>query len=182
MNPKNSVFFQNFVSIFFFILASLILSSILKNIKTKKTNLNIRKCKPFRLMYHNLPYLICIDDKNSIGSYLERLGIQTDLPDFEKNRVINEGQTCFVKEQNPVSSVYCRKMSPYFRLKFGMKININTANRYELALLPNIGLKKADRIIEFRTQFHKFKNTNDLKKIKGIGKQTIKEISPLIEF
>ena len=52
------------------------------------------------------------------------------------------------------------------------KININTANRQQLELLPRIGPSLAKRIIAFRNQNGAFTNINEIKKVKGIGEKT----------
>lgn len=62
------------------------------------------------------------------------------------------------------------------KLKAGVKININTATAQELAELPGIGLIMAERIIEYRENIGKFKTTDELKKVKGIGDKKFEEI------
>jgi comEA protein len=51
------------------------------------------------------------------------------------------------------------------------KININNASITELCLLPDIGIKTAETIIEHRTKFGKFKSIEGIMKVKGIGKK-----------
>lgn len=51
-----------------------------------------------------------------------------------------------------------------------LKVNINTATSTELQLLPGIGRATARRIIEYREKFGPFKTSEDLIKVKGIGK------------
>jgi competence ComEA-like helix-hairpin-helix protein len=59
-------------------------------------------------------------------------------------------------------------------------ININTANKDELILLPGIGEVYAERIISFREEFGKFKKKEDLMKVKGIGVIKFKNIEDKI--
>mgnify|MGYP001497910931 CR=1 FL=1 len=56
------------------------------------------------------------------------------------------------------------------------KININTAGINKLVLLPGIGTKTAEKIIEFRIKNGKFKSPNDLLKIRGIGEKKLEKI------
>ncbi len=49
------------------------------------------------------------------------------------------------------------------------RININTADEAELDKLPGVGPAMAKRIIEYRQGNGKFQNTEDLKKVRGIG-------------
>ncbi len=60
------------------------------------------------------------------------------------------------------------------------KININTATKTEFEKLPNIGPKKAERIIKYRLEHGDFKRIEDLVKVKGIGKKTLEKLRPHI--
>ena len=59
-------------------------------------------------------------------------------------------------------------------------VNINTADASQLALLPRIGEKAAQRIIEYRTEHGPFKKTADLMQVKGFGAKTFEGVSPYI--
>lgn len=52
------------------------------------------------------------------------------------------------------------------------KININKASVSELAQLKRVGLKYAERIVEFRNKNGPFKKPEDIMKVKGIGFKT----------
>lgn len=54
-------------------------------------------------------------------------------------------------------------------------ININTASKDELQMLPNIGPSKADKILEYRSK-NKFKSIDELKNVKGIGQKTFDKL------
>lgn len=64
----------------------------------------------------------------------------------------------------------------------GGTINVNTATSAELELLPQIGPKMAERIIEYRTSHGRFKSLNDLDKVKGIGPKTLEKLKLLVRF
>lgn len=49
------------------------------------------------------------------------------------------------------------------------KISLNTATVDQLQQLHGIGLKKAEAIVKYRSQNGKFKNIEDIQRIKGIG-------------
>jgi comEA protein len=59
-------------------------------------------------------------------------------------------------------------------------ININTAESEDLQLLPGVGPKLAERIIEFRKNNGKFKEKEDIMGVKGIGEKKFERWKDLI--
>lgn len=55
-------------------------------------------------------------------------------------------------------------------------VNVNSATQSELEMLQGIGPTKARAIIEYREQNGAFKSKEDLKNVKGIGSETIKQL------
>jgi competence protein ComEA len=60
------------------------------------------------------------------------------------------------------------------------KININKASMEELHSLNGIGHTKAVAIMQYRKK-HPFKKTEEIMKVKGIGKKTFDKIKDEIE-
>lgn len=58
-------------------------------------------------------------------------------------------------------------------------VNINTATKADLVLIPGIGEAKADAILAQRTQ-RPFTSKEDLLVIKGIGDKILEKISPYV--
>lgn len=61
------------------------------------------------------------------------------------------------------------------------KVNINNATAEQLALLPRVGPVVAERIVEFRDRNGRFKSTQDLMLVQGIGEKTFELILPYID-
>jgi competence protein ComEA len=59
-------------------------------------------------------------------------------------------------------------------------VNINTADIAQLSLLPRIGAKVAQRIVEYRQEHGAFKKTSDLMQVKGIGDKSFQNLSPYL--
>ena len=63
-----------------------------------------------------------------------------------------------------------------------LQININTATKTELTLLPGIGESRAQDIIDYRNEYGRFTVPEDLLNIKGIGEAILENIRPYIVF
>ena len=59
------------------------------------------------------------------------------------------------------------------KLPQGAKVNINSASAEELAKLPRVGPKMAQRIVEYRTAHKSFKSVDELRNVKGIGPKVL---------
>ena len=59
-------------------------------------------------------------------------------------------------------------------------ININTAGKDELVLLPNVGPVTAERIIRYREDYGLFDPIDDLTRVKGIGPKTLEKLKAFV--
>jgi len=59
-------------------------------------------------------------------------------------------------------------------------VNINTASASELANLPRVGAKAAQRIIEYRTEHGPFHKATDLMQVKGFGDKSFSRLSAYV--
>ena len=62
----------------------------------------------------------------------------------------------------------------------GETVDINRADLDQLATLPGIGEKIAERINAYREENGPFKSVDDLLNVKGIGPKMLEKIRPLI--
>lgn len=59
---------------------------------------------------------------------------------------------------------------------------LNTATMEDLQRLPGIGPKRAKAILDQRARQGRFRQIEDLMKVKGIGRATIKRLRPLVRL
>ena len=57
-------------------------------------------------------------------------------------------------------------------------VNLNTASSSELASLPGIGPKTAERILEYRQKNGPFKKLEELMNVRGLGEKTFLKLRP----
>ena len=62
----------------------------------------------------------------------------------------------------------------------GGVVNINTAEASQIALLPRVGLKAAQRVVDYRAEHGPFKKATDLMQVKGFGDKTFERLSAYI--
>jgi competence ComEA-like helix-hairpin-helix protein len=63
-----------------------------------------------------------------------------------------------------------------------ISVNLNTASRAELMLLPGIGEKYAERIVAYRHDHGPFASIEELDRVKGIGPKTLERLKPFIRI
>lgn len=56
-------------------------------------------------------------------------------------------------------------------------VNINTADAAQLSMLPRVGLKAAQRIVDYRTEHGPFKKPSDLMQVKGFGQKSFDRLN-----
>jgi competence protein ComEA len=61
-------------------------------------------------------------------------------------------------------------------------IVLNTATEDDLRRLPGIGAKRASAILALRAHLGRFRAIEDLLKVKGIGRATLKRLRPLVRL
>lgn len=62
----------------------------------------------------------------------------------------------------------------------GQKVNINQASAAQLAFLPRVGAKAADRIVEYRKAHGPFSQPEQIMEVKGIGEKLYGQLKPYL--
>ena len=66
------------------------------------------------------------------------------------------------------------------RLALGLPIDVNRSTGEELALVPGIGPRTAEKILQFRERKRKFSSLEDLKRIRGIKEKRLEKLRPYL--
>jgi len=61
-----------------------------------------------------------------------------------------------------------------------VRVDINNASVKELTAVKGIGPKKAEAIVNYRTEKGRFNSVEDLKKVSGIGEKIYEKIKDLV--
>ena len=56
-------------------------------------------------------------------------------------------------------------------------ININTADSTQISYLPRVGIKAAQRVVDYRKEHGNFQKTTDLMQVKGFGEKSFNRLS-----
>jgi competence protein ComEA len=87
---------------------------------------------------------------------------------------------CFVLAGAAALSAQGQAPSPPKAAGATQIVNLNTATATQIARLPGIGEKAAQRIIEYREKNGGFKKIEELMNVKGIGEKSFLKLKPLI--
>lgn len=87
-----------------------------------------------------------------------------------------EVNTTRTEEEAPAVSILEADKGTPDGLLEGERINLNTADVYELQRLPGIGEKRAQDIVAYREAHGPFRSVDDLDGVDGIGEGILKEL------
>ena len=82
----------------------------------------------------------------------------------------------------PATAEKAAKPAKHAKAAVTGKININTATAEQLAMLPGVSPKKAQGLIDYRTQNGNFKNIEDLQKVPGIKQKKVDKVKDYLIF
>lgn len=91
-----------------------------------------------------------------------------------------QGRWRLVSDQPPAPMIATPRF-PVAQPPGPRKVNLNTASADELDTLPMIGLKRAKDIVAYRREVGQFSEVDDLLRVPGIGRGTMKVIRRLVE-
>lgn len=108
-------------------------------------------------------------------------GFRADLDLTEYNGQYQQQDTVFIERSERIPEADTNDVPP-LTLLAPNSINVNTATKEELTLLPGIGDVYAERIILYREDHGPFTAPEELLQISGIGERRLEQIKPYITF
>jgi competence protein ComEA len=105
------------------------------------------------------------------------------LPDAPDPLTWADAQAHAVVPPSPTSDVPVEQgPSPHGRATPDDPVVLNEAGADELRRLPGIGAKRAGSILQLRAKMGRFRQVEDLLKVKGIGRAMLKRLRPLVRL
>ena len=80
----------------------------------------------------------------------------------------------------PALSAQTKAPAPQAAATATAPVNLNTATAEQLATIPGVGPKRAERLIDYRQKNGGFKKVEDLMNVSGVGEKSFLKMKPLI--
>jgi competence protein ComEA len=80
----------------------------------------------------------------------------------------------------PALSAQSKAPAPKPAATAAAPVNLNTATAEQLATIPGVGPRMAERIIDYRQKNGGFKKIEDLMNVSGVGEKSFLKMKPLI--
>ena len=116
----------------------------------------------------------------TVAAFLDMAGVTADCGTGEAKRFGALKSATTVTLPPMCSGVSVGTMSADKRLALGIAIDINRATLKELVLVPGIGEKTADRIVEDRQLNGTFRKLEELTRVKGIKEKRLETLRPFL--
>lgn len=137
------------------------------------------------------PGVVVLKEGARIVDAIEAAGGEKDEADLNKLNlayILNDGEKIYVpnKNENNIIGDYIttengENISSINNKKENLTVNINTATVEELVKIPGVGEATANKIIEYRKENGKFKETEDIKNVPGIGDSKYESMKEMIK-
>jgi competence ComEA-like helix-hairpin-helix protein len=109
-------------------------------------------------------------------------GYTSDIEVSDYTDLYTERDSIFIARSEAIPGQSEDRSVPPLVLLAPNSININTASKEELTLLPGIGDAYAERIILYREDHGPFTSVEDLVNVRGIGPRRLEQIKPYITY
>ena len=114
------------------------------------------------------------------GVYLYKVKNPFFAPELDRSVLEMKYEEKGIDSLIKLSATIPKKTVATKKKTFTGKMNINTASKDRLTLLPGIGPAYAERIITYRKEKGGFKTIEEIKKVKGIGEKRFLDLKDKI--
>jgi len=111
----------------------------------------------------------------SLRQLFTQLGIEAGTCPSSEQMIVKPGEQVRLGQScEPITEA----LPAAQRLLLGIKLEVNRATAQELQALPRIGPTLSRRIVEQRERHGRFRDLEDLQRVKGIGPRTVERLQP----
>jgi len=97
-------------------------------------------------------------------------------PKVLKNTLNPGSKVVVTRAEKYILTIELARMEPEKCIVFSIPLNLNEVEEEHLTLIPGIGPRLAQRIIQYRTQKGGFRRIDELKDVRGIGEQKLRNL------
>ena len=133
------------------------------------------------------PGIYCFDQPVTVSQAVARAGgllhplEPADQLEWERKQTSNSSRIHIMANPNGIAHLRLGWMSVPTSLALGVPLNVNQASAAELAQVPGINAKLAERIVTFRRNTGAFSKLDDIRGVKGIGPATVNRLRPYLK-
>jgi len=118
------------------------------------------------------PGFYSFDDVQTLGQLINTCGSTSDgIESSRLNKTFKSGTKIVLKDKIKIESFDAAD-----RINFFLPIDINTATKEDLTLIPGVGEKTAQLIVRYRDKNKGITDLQDLIKIRGIGEKKLEKM------
>jgi len=102
--------------------------------------------------------------------------------DIINKKILQSGISIDLENTFTNPTVLISNMEPRKQIVLGIPFNLNKATKNDLCLVPGISHTLAQRIVNYRATQGAFKTWHTLKKVRGLGPQTLRMLAPYLHI
>jgi competence protein ComEA len=97
-------------------------------------------------------------------------------PKVLRNTLNAGSKVVVIRGEKHILTIEFARMEPEKCIVFSIPLNLNEVEEEHLTLIPGIGPRLAQRIIQYRSQKGGFRRIDELKDVRGIGEQKLRNL------
>ena len=173
--------------IIFRVIPSNIATKTISNINSNSTSNTANGAMNNRTYKSNSGNTSKQNNVNSEGFYIspeDDFQVQQNQTGSQENSYYSSKtpQSSYNQQSKSTGKTYQQEKDEALRKLLVNPININTATKSQLDLLPGIGPITAQKIIDYRNKIGKFTSIDQLIEVKGIGPKKLRDIKPYVRI